>query len=169
MPMIFYSVGSESSELAFSAWCRGWQPCFQLCPHSALSINLQFANRIQSLPGIMLARELRREQTNELPIMSRTVSEAPRPRREIVGVLGRFVAAVVSIRRNEGSLFDWHETAMRFESGMIGRRTRWKGNQRAKRSDKTVRQVECGSGTVQRTHEEIPGRLLGRWRAEATR
>src|SRR5437016_14333204 len=45
--------------------------------------------------------------------------------------------------------FDWHETAMRFESGMIGPRTGWKGNQRAKRSDKNVRQVECGSGTVQ--------------------
>jgi hypothetical protein len=40
-----------------------------------------------------------------LPIMDRTVSEAPRPQREIIGALGQFVAAVVSIRRNEGSLF----------------------------------------------------------------
>ena len=87
-----------------------------------------------------------------MPIMLRTVSEAPRPQRETVDVRGRFVAAVVSIRRNEGSLFDWHETAMRFESGMIGRRTGWKGNQRARQSDRTVWQVECGIGTVQRTH-----------------
>ena len=35
---------------------------------------------------------------SELPILFRTVSEALRPQREIVGVLGRFVAAVVSIR-----------------------------------------------------------------------
>jgi len=103
-----------------------------------------------------------------LPIMFRTVSESPRPQREIVGALGRFVAAVVSMRRNEGSPFDWHETAMRFESGMIGRRPGWKGHQRSRQSDKTAWQVECGIGTVQRTHEEIPGRPFGQWRAEGT-
>jgi len=68
----------------------------------------------------------------------RTVSESPRPQREIVGALGRFVAAVVSMRRNEGSPFDWHETAMRFESGVIGLRTRWQGDQGARRIEKIV-------------------------------
>jgi len=73
-----------------------------------------------------------------LPIMFRTVSESPRPQREIVGALGRFVAAVIPIRRNEGSPFDWHETAMRFESGVIGLRTRWQGDQGARRIEKIV-------------------------------
>ena len=104
-----------------------------------------------------------------MPILSRTVSEAPRPQREIVGVLGGFVAAVVSIRRNEGSLFDWQQTAMCFESGMLGDGTCWKENQRVRWSDKSAWQVEFGIGTVRRTHEEILDRPFGWWRAEGTR
>jgi len=100
--------------------------------------------------------------------MDRTVSEALRPQREIVGALGRFVAAVVSIRRNEGSLYVWHETVMRFESRMIGLRTSWRGALRAGLSDKTVWRAEFDIGTVESTHEDIPEKPVGWLRSEGT-
>ena len=58
-----------------------------------------------------------------LPILPRTVSEAPRPHDEISGSTYAGVAAVVSIRRDEGSSSVWHEAAMRFESRVTGRET----------------------------------------------
>lgn len=52
--------------------------------------------------------------------MPRTVSEVPRPPKETTTCDESPVAAVVSIRRDEGSLPVWHEAAMRFELVVAG-------------------------------------------------
>jgi hypothetical protein len=62
----------------------------------------------------------------------------------------------------------WHEAAMGFESGMIERRTSWRGYQKVGRSDKTVCRTELGIGAVETTYEELLDMPFGWLRAEGT-